>query len=115
MPLHLASSRGSAKIMQLLIEHGVDVNANDKTFAYRIVQGIGRIMQLLINSGADVNVRDNGHSTPLHLASSSGSDEAMQLLIKHGVDVNAEGIRSRTPLETLPYLAFLMTQTCKLP
>ena len=59
-------------------------------------------MQLLINSGADVSTRDNGHSTPLHLVSSSGSDEAMRLLIKHGANVNAEDIRGRTPLETLP-------------
>jgi len=55
-------------------------------------------VQLLIEHGADVNVRDGNHSTPLHLASSSWSVEAVQLLIEHGADVHARDGSHSTPL-----------------
>ena len=58
MPLHLASSRGDAETVRLLIEHGADVNA-----------------------------RDGGHSTPLHLILSLVSVEAVRLFTEHWADV----------------------------
>jgi hypothetical protein len=68
-PLHLASANNHFKTMQLLIQHGADVNA-----------------------------RDNGSSTPLHLASRWGGAESVQLLILHGADVNARDEEDSTPL-----------------
>ncbi|KAH8986021.1 hypothetical protein EDB92DRAFT_2070131 [Lactarius akahatsu] len=47
MPLHLALSWGSAETVQLLVEHG-----------------------------ADVNTRDGSHKTPLHVALSPDSSHA---------------------------------------
>ena len=68
-PLHLASAYNHFKTMQLLIQHGADVNA-----------------------------RDNGNSTPLHLASRWGGVESVQLLVQHGADVNARDEDDSTPL-----------------
>ena len=68
-PLHLASAHNHFKTMQLLIQHGADVNA-----------------------------RDNGNSTPLHLASRWGVVESVQLLVQHGADVNARDEDDSTPL-----------------
>ncbi|KAI9443994.1 hypothetical protein H4582DRAFT_1807258, partial [Lactarius indigo] len=68
-PLHVASSKGDAEILQLLIAHGADVHA-----------------------------QDGNRSTPLHLASSMGSTEAVRLLIEHGADVNAWDRNHKTPL-----------------
>ncbi|KAH9031727.1 ankyrin repeat-containing domain protein [Lactarius hengduanensis] len=47
-PLHLASSKGNAETVELLLKHGADVHAQDQ-----------------------------GHSTPLHLVSSQGSAETV--------------------------------------
>ena len=55
------------------------------------------IVQLLLEHGADVNAEDNHYSTPLHLATSS-DPEIVQLLLQHGADINALDQRHRTPL-----------------
>ena len=56
------------------------------------------IVQLLIQHGADVTAQDNTHSTPLHLASSKGSGKTVELLLKHGANVDALDGRHSTPL-----------------
>ena len=55
-------------------------------------------VQVLIEHGADVTVLGGTHSTPLHLALSTGSPELVRLLIKHGADVNAPDVIGRMPL-----------------
>ena len=66
-----------ADTVRLLIKHGADVTAQDKTHStplhmassFRLVGGV----QILIENGADINSQNESHSTPLHLASSSVS------------------------------------------
>lgn len=55
-------------------------------------------VQLLIQHGADVKAQDDTHTAPLHLASSLGIPEIVQLLIDHGADVIAQDWMRRTPL-----------------
>jgi len=55
-------------------------------------------VRLLIEHGVDVTAQDGSHSTPLHLASSLGSLEIVRLLIEHGADVTAQDVSHRTPL-----------------
>jgi ankyrin repeat protein len=57
-----------------------------------------RAVQVLLEHGADVNAWDGSHSTPLHLASSNGSTEIVRLLIHHDADVNAQDGNRKTPL-----------------
>ena len=66
------------------------------------------IVQLLINHGADVNSRDNAGSTPLHHSSCRqkslsttvyGTTECAHLLLKHGADIDAKDNEGRTPLQ----------------
>jgi ankyrin repeat protein len=56
------------------------------------------IVQVLIQHGAEVTTQNNAGSTPLHLASSKGSDTTVNLLLRHGADVNAQDVRLSTPL-----------------
>ena len=56
------------------------------------------IVQLLIEHGMDVTTKDESLSTPLHLASSSGFLEIVRLLIESGADVTEKDGSSRTPL-----------------
>ena len=55
-------------------------------------------VRLLIDHGADVSAKDETHTTPLHLASSSGIPEIAQLLIERGADVTARDKSAKTPL-----------------
>ncbi|MGK7886781.1 MAG: ankyrin repeat domain-containing protein [Crocosphaera sp.] len=80
------------EIIELLINHGADVNAKTK-YGYTplyvaSVWDRKDIVELLINHGADVNVRTQDGFTPLHGAVIGNRKEIVELLINHGSDVN---------------------------
>jgi ankyrin repeat protein len=55
-------------------------------------------VRLLIKHGADVSAQDKTHSTPLHLAAFTGSSETVRLLLEHGADVSVLDESHKTPL-----------------
>ena len=55
-------------------------------------------VKLLVDHGADVTALDITHSTPLHVASSSGNLEVLRILVEGGADVNAQNETHLTPL-----------------
>ena len=66
------------------------------------------IMQLLLDHGANPNAQDNDGSTPLHNSSwrqkghflpTQGSVEGTRLLLKYGAIIDAEDNEGRTPLQ----------------
>jgi cytohesin len=75
-PLHVAARKGHADILQLLLNHGASVNAEDdfgNTPLPRATSGgHDDIVQLLLNNGADVNAVDDNDVTPLHEAAFRG-------------------------------------------
>jgi len=87
-PLHLASSR----------DEGPKELSDDADAPMARFDDKADTVQLLIDYGADVTAQDDTHSTPLHLASSKGSVETVEILIKHGADVNAQNGNLSTPL-----------------
>jgi ankyrin repeat protein len=76
--------------VRLLIEHGADVSAQDKTYSTPLHLAASDVsaetVRLLIEHGADVAAKDEGHRTPLHLASSWVSVTTTSLLILHWAD-----------------------------
>ena len=60
-----------------------------------------RLTQLLLEHGADVDATDVHHWTPLQLASHHGKPEVAQVLLDHGADVNAETDQGETALVAL--------------
>jgi ankyrin repeat protein len=59
--------------------------------------GVG-IVQLLLLHGANVNAEDMGHMTPLQLASFYGRLEVARVLLDNGAGVNAKNELGQTPL-----------------
>ncbi|KAH9023289.1 ankyrin repeat-containing domain protein, partial [Lactarius pseudohatsudake] len=58
-----------------------------------------RLVRLLLERGVDVNARDEEQATPLHLAFYYGDDDNVaKVLLDHGALVNAKDIRGQTPL-----------------
>ena len=116
--LHSACANGNVELATLLIEYGVDVNAEDE----RGVSALGcaieelnlDIIRLLIHKRASVNRRDDKGHTPLHQAIDSEvqwdmypgdgirkkpTAEIVALLIESGANVNAKTDRGETPLQ----------------
>ena len=57
-----------------------------------------RVAQLLLERGVDVNVLDKVHDSPIHSASYYGKLEITRVLLDHGAKANAENDRGETPL-----------------
>ena len=93
MPLHIAYEHDSIELVQILLDKGADVNAqnNSKQTPLHIACKCESIelVQILLNKGADVNVQNNSKQTPLHIACESDSIELVHILLDKGADVNA--------------------------
>lgn len=99
----LTSCRHGATIVELLIEHGADVNAVDifdespLAIACRYHQY--GIAQFLLSHGADVNVHDyNGYTPLVRVCQEKEGIDVAKLLIEHGADVNCAIKGGYTPL-----------------
>ncbi|KAH8983027.1 ankyrin repeat-containing domain protein [Lactarius akahatsu] len=62
------------------------------------------IVQLLLERGVDVNAQDLHNDTPLHLASKFGELEIARVLLTHGASPSAANLQGRTPLHVLSVL-----------
>ena len=108
-PLHAAVHKSDLKMVQVLLDYGLDANTQDVldstplNFAlqYRPKNIDPGVVRLLLDNGADPNVlaRLQGGNTPLHRASRSGRIEIARLLVEHGANVEAQDDRGKTPLD----------------
>jgi ankyrin repeat protein len=94
--------------VRLLLQHGADVNAQDKYNTIPLLQAIKRkmydITRILLAWGAEPNVKNDGGKTPLHLllegefSNDDDIPDLARLLLEHGADVNAQDQTHATPL-----------------
>jgi len=61
-------------------------------------RGTLEIIELLLQHGANINARDQDGRTPLALATILGKTEVVRLLIRNEADVNTVNVRGNTPL-----------------
>lgn len=85
--LHIAAERGSLRIVQLLLEHDVDVDMADASG--RTALHYAEVVTLLLAGGADSEARDGEGRSPLHVAADAECESVVRLLAMDGADLNA--------------------------
>ena len=106
--LYAACEVSNPALVQLLISHGADVNAEVGAEGMRPLHAAvsgqnAEVVKLLVDNGCDVNAKLKGLSqgtTPLHRAARRDGvpPEIIRILLQAGADVNARDFAMRTPL-----------------
>jgi hypothetical protein len=88
--MKVAVANRQTAVVKLLINHGVDVNAQDesrRTVLHDATKANdAKTVQLLLENGADSNAMDLSGMTPLELAAALGNIEVAEVLLKEGAN-----------------------------
>uniref|UniRef100_A0A4W4E2T3 Poly [ADP-ribose] polymerase n=1 Tax=Electrophorus electricus TaxID=8005 RepID=A0A4W4E2T3_ELEEL len=102
-PLHLAAGYNNLDVAEYLLEHGADVNAQDKGGLIPLHNaasyGHVDIAALLIKYNTCVNATDKWAFTPLHEAAQKGRTQLCALLLAHGADPTMKNQEGQTALD----------------
>lgn len=100
-PLMAAASRGSLKLLKILLDSGANIDDLDddgKTALMYAVDNHPNITSELMKRKADINVKTNNGMTAFLLAVKNGDFFSMRLLAEGGVDVNQKNNKGETAL-----------------
>ena len=116
--MYVASAKCHDRIVQLLLEKGVDANAEGEDYGKALQEasagGHYQLVKQLLENGADVNAQggyygnalqaasagchglpqaalSGGYTLQLRAASAKGHNQIVQLLLNKGANVNAQG------------------------
>ncbi|KAF7574509.1 vegetative incompatibility protein HET-E-1 [Pyrenophora tritici-repentis] len=94
-PLYYAAELGLRTIARLLLDQGVDVNAQGGRYGNALQaasrKGRWQIVEMLLDKGADVNAQGGEYSNTLYAASRIGHWKIVRMLLNKDADVNAQG------------------------
>jgi len=93
-PLFVATQKGYAGIVGMLLEAGADAKAVNRSrgfTALHLASAMDRadIVQRLLKAQPNVDAAEYDGFTPLYLAAQEENDEIVRLLLKAGADINA--------------------------
>lgn len=99
--MHLACQNGSEECAELLINHGFNVNAQDKQGSTPLhwICSEGRPKLLRYFEKAKVNIRNRHGSTPLHWAVFHKQYECVKWLLTHGADPYVRDESNQQPVD----------------
>jgi ankyrin repeat protein len=94
-PLFMACESGSAPMVELLLEHGANVNQEDRLGTMPLMMasaaGNAAVVKILLDHGADVDAREHAHEqTALMFAANLDRADVISVLLAHGADPNIE-------------------------
>jgi ankyrin repeat protein len=91
-PLGGAASTGCLELVELLLNCGANINAQNHACITALMQAAGNnhieVVRLLLNRGADVNLASYTGRTALSMAILNGNTKMVCLLLDHGAKVN---------------------------
>lgn len=93
-PLILAATAGHEKIVEILLNHGADIEAQsertkDTPLSLACSGGRYEVVELILSRGANKEHRNVSDYTPLSLAASGGYVNIIRLLLHHQVRVQS--------------------------
>jgi ankyrin repeat protein len=103
LPLISASSVGQAETVRVLLDHGAQVDAMDKSEQTALtaasVEGHTEVMRVLLSYQANMDLKGRkNEKSPLNASSAKGKVESVKLLLDHGAEVDSEDINGWSPL-----------------
>ena len=104
-PLVSAVHYGDLEMIQILLDYGVDVNAQcfgSTPLSYALTRRRSNnpgVVRLLLDHGADPNIPTQDGSIPLYQAIENGEIEVIRALIEYGASVEVEDDEGVTPLD----------------
>lgn len=100
--LHAAVSSENRPSMEMLAEHGADINAIDTTgmTPLHVAAMLGRAAEAewLLDHGARVEARDAFGDTPAHTAAVFGQGGVLQVLVQRGAALEVPNSAGKTPI-----------------
>ena len=102
--LALAAGKGDARVVEILLKAGADVNQVDSTcyvwgpIHAAMQAGHEEIVKILLTHKADPNKADSDGRTVLNIAVGKGSPKMVKLLLEHGAEVDTANKWGTTPL-----------------
>lgn len=93
-PLILAATAGHEKVVEILLNHGADIEAQsertkDTPLSLSCSGGRYEVVEILLSRGANKEHRNVSDYTHLSLAASSGYTKIIELLLAHGAEINS--------------------------
>jgi cytohesin len=118
-PLQIASQKGHAGVVKVLLAKGVDVDAVDdrRATALHCAAAFGRteVVEELLANKAKVNVVDEDGSAPLHRAAFGGHLEIVRSLLSHGADADLRDKEGLRPIDAALARGHVGVGKCLLP
>lgn len=106
--LYIASKKGNAKLVELLLQYNPDINFLSKTgwtaLCFSCKNGDKNSVESLIKHKASVNLATRSHLTPLFLSCLHGHIDIIDLLIHHHAYLDEGDRNGWTPLQISCYI-----------
>ena len=100
--LHHAAHGGAVEIVEILLEHGFEVDRPDRDgrtpLHHAVMKSHAAATRLLLERGADARRADAAGRTPVHVSAEIESTELLELLLARPVDLDRADARGDTPL-----------------
>ena len=114
--LSTAAACNNIDLMNLLKDHGVNINEASGTFNFTALHSACEserasleVVELLLDWGADVHIKSNSFDTPLHVACARRNLKKILALFEYNPDVTSRNSRQCAPLTLLFMTRFSKT------
>ncbi|KAL3456145.1 ankyrin repeat-containing domain protein [Aspergillus heterothallicus] len=101
--LHAAAGRGWAKVVELLLDHGMELGTSGlygNALHTAAFEGHVSVCRVLLHRGADANERGDEFGTPLEAAIYGDHSDVVALMLDAGAEISAQGRHYADCLQT---------------